>query len=132
MNEIKIILDKVVTALTATSGIEAVILGGWLIINGYHVDFILRDVAWVENVITECQEGSISAHYRTGHPPVVTVSSASHAQGGAPYLNDIELKDHYKHVRSTLKKNIFGMLISFIELYRFSYIYRFKICLYSI
>ena len=42
--------------------------GGWLIIDGYHVDFILRDVERVENVITECQEGNISAHYQTGHP----------------------------------------------------------------
>ena len=127
MNEIKIILEKVVTALTAISGIEAVVLGGsrargthspesdidigiyyesatldyvslnkaaeliddehrknlivppgewgkwvngggWLIIDGYHVDFILRDVERVENVIAECQEGNISAHYQTGHP----------------------------------------------------------------
>lgn len=127
MSEIRIILDKVVTALTEISGIEAVVLGGsrargthapesdidigiyydngtfdlislnkvaqllddehrenlivppgkwgkwvngggWLIIDGYHVDFILRDVERVENVITECQEGSISAHYQTGHP----------------------------------------------------------------
>ncbi|WP_313292010.1 nucleotidyltransferase domain-containing protein [Faecalispora jeddahensis] len=127
MNEIRIVLEKVVTVLTAISGIEAVVLGGsrargthsiesdidigiyyenatfdlialnkaaqliddehrenlivppgewgkwvngggWLIIDGYHVDFILRDVERVENVITECQEGNISAHYQTGHP----------------------------------------------------------------
>lgn len=127
MNEIRTILDKVITSLKTISGIEAVVLGGsrargthtpesdidigiyyndgtldlvflnkaaqllddehrenlivspgewgkwvngggWLIIDGYHVDFILRDVYRVENVITECQEGSISAHYQTGHP----------------------------------------------------------------
>jgi predicted nucleotidyltransferase len=127
MNEIRVILDKVATALTTISGIEAVVLGGsrargtyssesdidigiyynnatldlvtlnkaaqilddehrenlivppgewgkwvngggWLIIDGYHVDFILRDAERVEHVITECQEGSISAHYQTGHP----------------------------------------------------------------
>jgi predicted nucleotidyltransferase len=127
MNEIRIILDKAVTALAAISGIEAVVLGGsrargthssesdidigiyydnaafdlvslneaaqllddghredlivppgewgkwvngggWLIIDGYHVDFILRDIKRVENVITECREGSISLHYQTGHP----------------------------------------------------------------
>lgn len=28
---------------------------------------------------------------------VVTVSSASHAQGGRPYLDDIELKEHYSY-----------------------------------
>lgn len=31
---------------------------------------------------------------------VITVSSASHAQGGAPYLNDIELKDHYSYMKA--------------------------------
>lgn len=42
--------------------------GGWLVINGYHVDFILRDADRVKNVIAECQQGDISAHYQTGHP----------------------------------------------------------------
>jgi NAD(P)-dependent dehydrogenase (short-subunit alcohol dehydrogenase family) len=34
---------------------------------------------------------------KSGKGRVVTVSSASHAQGGAPYLDDIELKDHYSY-----------------------------------
>ena len=42
--------------------------GGWLVIGGYHVDFILRDAEKVKIVISECQEGIISAHYQTGHP----------------------------------------------------------------
>ena len=42
--------------------------GGWLTIGGYHVDFILRDIERVENVISECQEGKVTAHYQTGHP----------------------------------------------------------------
>ncbi len=42
--------------------------GGWLVSGGYHVDFILRDAKRVENVISECQEGNVSAHYQTGHP----------------------------------------------------------------
>lgn len=42
--------------------------GGWLIVAGYHVDFILRDIKRVEDVIAECREGYISAHYQTGHP----------------------------------------------------------------
>ncbi len=141
MNEIRTVLDKVVTALIAISGIEAVVLGGsrargthspesdidigiyydnatldivslnkaaqfiddehrenlivppgewgkwvngggWLIIDGYHVDFILRDVERVENVITECQEGSISAHYQTGHP---------HAYINAMYMGELAI-----------------------------------------
>ena len=42
--------------------------GGWLVIDGYHVDFILRDAERVESVIVECQEGDVSAHYQIGHP----------------------------------------------------------------
>ena len=127
MNDIKTILDKVVSVLADVSGIQAVVLGGsrargthspesdidigiyydkatldlvslnkaaqliddkhrdnlvvppgewgkwvngggWLVINGYHVDFILRDADRVKNVIAECQQGAISAHYQTGHP----------------------------------------------------------------
>ena len=127
MNKIKTILDKVVSALSGISGIQAVVLGGsrargthssesdidigiyydkdtldlmslnkaaklvddehrdnlvvppgewgkwvngggWLVIDGYHVDLILRDAERVKNVISECQEGNVSAHYQTGHP----------------------------------------------------------------
>ena len=127
MNDIKTILDKVVSVLADVSGIQAVVLGGsrargthssesdidigiyydketldlvslnkaaklvddehrdnlivppgewgqwvngggWLVIGGYHVDFILRDAEKVKIVISECQEGVISAHYQTGHP----------------------------------------------------------------
>lgn len=35
----------------------------------------------------------------SGNGRVVTVSSASHAQGGKPYLDDIELKDHYSYMK---------------------------------
>jgi len=127
MNEIKTILDNIVSALAGISGIRAIVLGGsrarctnsaesdidvgiyydkatldlvslnkaakfvddehrdnlvvppgewgkwvngggWLVVDGYHVDFILRDAKRVEDVIAECQEGYISAHYQTGHP----------------------------------------------------------------
>ncbi|MBO1902482.1 SDR family NAD(P)-dependent oxidoreductase [Leucobacter weissii] len=37
---------------------------------------------------------------RSPHGRIVTVSSASHAQGGRPYLDDIELKDHYSYTRA--------------------------------
>lgn len=37
---------------------------------------------------------------KSRHGRIVTVSSASHAQGGQPYLDDIELKDHYSYTRA--------------------------------
>ena len=37
---------------------------------------------------------------KSRHGRIVTVSSASHAQGGKPYLDDIELRDHYSYTRA--------------------------------
>ncbi|WP_435226184.1 SDR family NAD(P)-dependent oxidoreductase [Streptomyces sp. Tue6028] len=37
---------------------------------------------------------------KSRHGRIVTVSSASHAQGGKPYIDDIELKDHYSYTRA--------------------------------
>lgn len=42
--------------------------GGWLIVQGYHVDFILRDIKRVSQVIDDCLVGNVSTHYHTGHP----------------------------------------------------------------
>lgn len=42
--------------------------GGWLIVQGYHVDFILRDIKRVSKVIDDCLLGKVSSHYQTGHP----------------------------------------------------------------
>jgi hypothetical protein len=42
--------------------------GGWLVIQGYHVDLIFRDIQRVEKVIDDCLSGVVSAHYQTGHP----------------------------------------------------------------
>ncbi|WP_079710085.1 nucleotidyltransferase domain-containing protein [Paraliobacillus ryukyuensis] len=42
--------------------------GGWIIVQGYHVDLIFRDVNRVEQVIDECLLGTVSTHYHTGHP----------------------------------------------------------------
>lgn len=42
--------------------------GGWLVIQGYHVDFIFRDIKRVSKVIDDCLSGLISIHYQTGHP----------------------------------------------------------------
>lgn len=56
--------------------------GGWLVINGYHVDFILRDIRRVERVIADCQEGKVTAHYQTGHP---------HAYINAMYMGELAI-----------------------------------------
>src|SRR5690625_855509 len=42
--------------------------GGWIVVQGYHVDLIFRDVGRVEKVIEECLLGNVSTHYHTGHP----------------------------------------------------------------
>ena len=42
--------------------------GGWLFINGYHVDLILRDIKRVEQIIKDTEQGIVTANYQTGHP----------------------------------------------------------------
>lgn len=42
--------------------------GGWLVVRGYHVDFIFRDVKRVAQVIDDGLSGSVTAHYHAGHP----------------------------------------------------------------
>ncbi|NLM97131.1 MAG: nucleotidyltransferase domain-containing protein [Halanaerobiaceae bacterium] len=42
--------------------------GGWLVVDGYHVDFLFRDINRVSDVIAECLAGRVTAHYHTGHP----------------------------------------------------------------
>lgn len=42
--------------------------GGWLRIDGYDVDIILRDANRVEEILQECKNGDISIHYQPGHP----------------------------------------------------------------
>ena len=42
--------------------------GGWLVVDGCPVDFILRDLARVEQVVEEGRKGIVSSHYQTGHP----------------------------------------------------------------
>jgi hypothetical protein len=54
--------------------------GGWLMINGYHVDFILRDILRVKQAVVDCHEGRITAHYQTGHP---------HAYLNAMYMGEL-------------------------------------------
>lgn len=42
--------------------------GGWLVVQGYHVDFIFRDIRRVADVIEDCLRGNVSSHYQAGHP----------------------------------------------------------------
>lgn len=42
--------------------------GGWLIVQGYHVDFLFRDVKRVSQVMDDCLMGKVSPNYQTGHP----------------------------------------------------------------
>src|SRR5690554_361470 len=42
--------------------------GGWLIIQGYHVDLILRDIKRVEQIIKDTEQGIVTTNYQTGHP----------------------------------------------------------------
>ena len=42
--------------------------GGWLVIDGVHVDLILRDIERVERIVEQTEDGNISPHYQTGHP----------------------------------------------------------------
>lgn len=56
--------------------------GGWLMINGYHVDLILRDILRVEQAIMDCHAGRITAHYQTRHP---------HAYLNAMYMGELAI-----------------------------------------
>jgi predicted nucleotidyltransferase len=42
--------------------------GGWLLVNGEHVDFIYRELPRVARVIDECIAGRIEIGYQAGHP----------------------------------------------------------------
>lgn len=56
--------------------------GGWLVIEGYHVDFLFRDVHRVSSIIDDCSAGKVSAHYQTGHP---------HAYLNVMYMGEIAI-----------------------------------------
>lgn len=56
--------------------------GGWLVVQGYHVDFIFRDIKRVSRVIDDCLKGVVSAHYHTGHP---------HAYINVMYMGEISI-----------------------------------------
>lgn len=56
--------------------------GGWLVVQGYHVDLIFRDIKRVSQVIDDCLEGKVSTHYHTGHP---------HAYLNVMYMGEISI-----------------------------------------
>ena len=56
--------------------------GGWIVVQGFHVDLIFRDVNRVEQVIEECLLGNVSTHYHTGHP---------HAYLNVMYMGEVSI-----------------------------------------
>lgn len=56
--------------------------GGWLVVQGLHVDLILRDINRVSGVIDDCLSGKVSTHYHAGHP---------HAFLNAMYMGEVSV-----------------------------------------
>ncbi|HWL25380.1 MAG: nucleotidyltransferase domain-containing protein [Niallia sp.] len=56
--------------------------GGWIVVQGYHVDLIFRDIKRVSQVIDDCLQGKVSTHYHTGHP---------HAYLNVMYMGEISI-----------------------------------------
>ncbi|WP_425320450.1 nucleotidyltransferase domain-containing protein [Paenibacillus campinasensis] len=56
--------------------------GGWIVVQGFHVDLIYRDIRRVSQVIDDCLVGKISSHYHTGHP---------HAYLNVVYMGEISI-----------------------------------------
>ncbi len=56
--------------------------GGWLIVDGIHVDLILRDVRRVGKAVEDCQKGVVTTHYQPGHP---------HAYINAMYMGELAI-----------------------------------------
>lgn len=56
--------------------------GGWLVVQGYHVDFIFRDIKRVSQVIDDCLIGKVSSNYHAGHP---------HAYLNVMYMGEIAI-----------------------------------------
>jgi hypothetical protein len=42
--------------------------GGWLLIDGHHVDFLYRDLKQVREIVERCVAGAPGALYQLGHP----------------------------------------------------------------
>jgi len=90
--------------------------GGWLVIQGYHVDFIFRDINRVSDVITECLSGKVSSNYHTGHPHAYLNVMYMGEIGICKILSDPEykitqLKSKTKPYPKALKDAIIGHFI---------------------
>lgn len=85
--------------------------GGWLVINGYHVDLILRDIKRVEQIIKDTEKGVVTANYQTGHPHgyISAMYRGELAISKVQYANDenfYELKKQAEHYSTTLQKGL--------------------------
>lgn len=56
--------------------------GAWIVVQGYHVDLVFRDIKRVSQVVDECLSGKVSTHYHTGHP---------HAYLNVMYMGEISI-----------------------------------------
>ena len=58
--------------------------GGWLLIDGIHVDLLYRDLDRVASAIDDAQAGKVEPHYQPGHPhaflPTIYVGEAAYAR----------------------------------------------------
>jgi predicted nucleotidyltransferase len=85
--------------------------GGWLIINGYHVDLILRDIKRVEQIIKDTEQGIVTANYQTGHPHgyISAMYRGELAIGKIQYANDenfYEFKKQAERYPTALQKGL--------------------------
>ncbi len=58
--------------------------GGWLLIDGIHVDLLYRDLDRAASAIDDAHAGKVEPHYQPGHPhaflPTIYVGEAAHAR----------------------------------------------------
>jgi len=58
--------------------------GGWLLIDGIHVDLLYRDLDRVASAIDDAHAGKVEPHYQPGHPhaflPTIYVGEVAHAR----------------------------------------------------
>lgn len=85
--------------------------GGWLVINGYHVDLILRDEKRVVQIIKDTDQGIVTANYQTGHPHgyISDMYRGEMAISKIQYANDenfYELKKKAEFYPTALQKGL--------------------------